>query len=145
MRYLLAIAMLAAIAALTFGGLAVRATPGQASPLGDGDDRSGVGGALSYRAQVVTPGPGHARALRTAYARKHGAALPAPRRVLEATHRGVVWALATFALADGTVVSERFSRRGGQAWREIGPTHAGCPLVPREVRSAWRLTACQTS
>src|SRR4051812_35547280 len=109
MRYVLAIAMLAAVAALTFGGLAVRATPGQASQLADGDDRSGVGGALSYRAQVVTPGPGHARALRIAYGSRHGGAVPAPRRVLEATHRGVVWALATFALADGTVVTERFS------------------------------------
>lgn len=136
--------MLAAVAALTFGGLAVRVAPGHASPLGDGDDRSGVGGALSYRAQVVTPGRGHARALQIAYARSHGGA-PPPRRVREATHRGVLWALATFVLADGTVVAERFSRNSSGAWRDHGPTPRGCPAVPREVRSAWRLTACQTS
>ncbi len=145
MRYVLAIAVLAAIAALTLSGLAVRVAPGRANALGDGDDRSGVGGALSFRAQVVAPGPGHTRALQAAYARAHGGTPPQPRRLREANHRGVVWALATFVLADGTIVSERFSRRGGQTWQDLGPTPARCPVVPREVRSAWRLTACQTS
>ena len=143
-RFLLAIATLAAVAAFGFGGLAASARSGAAGPSADGDDRSGVGGALSFRARVVAPHRSHPLALQKAYARSHGRLPPPPRRVLEATHRQVLWALATFAL-DGKVVAERFSWRSGQGWRALGPTKAGCPAVPAEVRSAWRLTACQTS
>jgi hypothetical protein len=147
MRFMLAIATLSAMAALAFGVLATQAT-GQAQLAATPDDGGvgGVGGALSYRATVVTPGRGHARALQLAYARAHGrtgALPPKPHELLEATHRRVLWALATFALEDGTVVAERFSWRRGEGWRALGPTRAACPAVPPEVRSAWRRTACQ--
>jgi hypothetical protein len=143
---MLVIAALAAVAALTFGALATRATPGQASLLATTEtDRGTVSGALSYRARAVTPQRSHPRALQIAFARAHAgsqASTPLPRRVLEATHQRVLWALATFALADGKVVVERFSWRKGQGWRDLGATRARCPAVPPEVRGAWRLTSC---
>ena len=148
MRCMLAIAMLAAVAALTFGGLATRATPGQASLVGGRGPTAAASRERSPTAHAsCTPGPATARALQTAFARAHGSPRgPPPRRVLEATHRGVLWALATFALADGTVVSERFSRRGGAG---LARSRADARALPgscrREVRRAWRLTACQTS
>ena len=67
---------------------------------------------------------------------------PVTLRVLEATHRRVLWAMATFALGDGTIVAERFSWRRGVGWRDLGPTRAGCPAVPSEVRAVWRLGTC---
>jgi hypothetical protein len=148
-RCILAIATFAAVAALIFGTLATRATSGQASLLGpDPDpDRGGVSGALSYRARLVTPDRGHWRALQTTFERAHRRSDVTPRtpqRLLEATHQGVLWALATFTLDDGTVVVERFSWRRGVGWRDLGATRARCPSVPPEVRSVWRLTACQT-
>ena len=36
--------------------------------------------------------------------------------------------------------SERFSWSGRDGWRDLGATRAHCPAVPPEVRSAWRLT-----
>jgi hypothetical protein len=146
MRCILVIATLAAVAALTFGALATRATPGQASLFATTEtDRGAVSGALSYRARAVTPLRSHARALQTAFAHAHEgarASAPLPRHVLEATHQRVLWALATFVLADGKVVVERFSWRKGEGWRDLGATRARCPAVPPEVRGAWRLTAC---
>jgi hypothetical protein len=147
MRSTLLIAMLAAVAALAFGALATRTTPGHASLLGSDPtpDRGGVSGALSYRARLVTPRRGHWRALQSTFERAHthaGVSPPAPRRLLEATHQGVLWALARFTLGDGTVVVERFSWRSGAGWRDLGATRARCPAVPPEVRGVWRLTAC---
>jgi hypothetical protein len=104
-----------------------------------------VSGALSYRARPVTPRPGHWRALQTTFRRAHAlydTSPVAPQRLLEATHQGVLWALATFTLGDGTAIVERFSWRHGAGWRDLGATRAGCPAVPSEVRSVWRLTSC---
>jgi hypothetical protein len=148
MRFMLAMATLAAVAALAFGTLATRATSGQARPFAADDDHGGVSGALSYRAHVVTPSREHWRALQTTFARTHrttAASRPLPTTLLEATHLHVLWALATFELDDGTVVVERFSSRPGESWRDLGATRARCPAVPPEVRSVWRLTACQTA
>lgn len=145
---MLVIASLSAVAALTFGALATRTTSGQASPFSDGGDRGGVGGALSYRAHVVTPAAGHWRALEKSFKRAHPGTDTSqlmPQRLIEATHLRVLWALATFTLDAGTVVVERFSWRQGEGWRDLGMTRAGCPGVPPEVRSVWRLTRCQTS
>jgi hypothetical protein len=142
---MLAIATLAAIAALTFGGLATRASSGHAGLLATepDPDRGGVSGALSYRAHAVTPGRGHWRSLQMRFKRAQaGSGTLTPQRLVEATHQGVLWALATFTLADGTVVVERFSWRSGVGWRDLGATRARCPAVPPEVRSVWRLTAC---
>ena len=118
-------------------GLAVRATPGQRARSGR---RPRASGALSYRAQVVTPVPGtrvHCDRVRASTLRA-----PAPRRVLEATHR----ACSGHSRRSPSPTErrrERFSRRA--AWPgAISGDARGCPLVPREVRSAWRLTACQT-
>jgi hypothetical protein len=134
MRYMLAAATLAALAALTLGAVAFRAPGGEGS--------FGVDGAISYRAYPVTPAPGHRRALQSVFNRTHAPAAPLPRHLREATHTGVLWALATFTLADGSVVVERFSRRSGAGWQARGATSARCPAVPSEVRSAWHLTAC---
>jgi hypothetical protein len=146
MRYILVIATLAAIAALTFGTLATRAPSGHDhfAPTTTAD-RGGVQGEVSYRARAVTPKVGHWRALRAAFAHAHDASAattPAPQRLLEATHQHVLWALATFALADGTTVAERFSWRPGVGWRDLGATRALCPAVPPEVRGVWRLGTC---
>jgi hypothetical protein len=140
---MLAMATLAAVAALVFGGLATRATTGQASLFAPSDDRGGVSGALSYRADVVIPPRAHWLAVEKAFARAHHdlPALP-PRSLREATHVGVLWALARFARPGGRVVSERFSWTGRDGWRDLGATRAHCPSVPPEVRSAWRLTSC---
>ena len=138
---MLAIAALSAVAAISLGALAGTAAPGEPGPIGDAESRGGVGGALSYRALAVTPAPGHRRALGVAFARTHAGANAKPLRLLEATHRRVLWALAIFVLGDGSVVAERFSWRAGQGWRDLGATRAACPAVPAEVRSAWRLTA----
>ena len=136
-------ATLAAVAALVFGGLATRATTGQASLFAPSDDRGGVSGALSYRATVVAPPRAHWRAVETAFAEAHrGSPATAPKGLREATHEGVLWALARFALVDGTVVSERFSWSVRDGWRDLGATRARCPSVPPEVRSAWGLTRC---
>jgi hypothetical protein len=111
-----------------------------------GADRGGAKGAVSYRARAVTPSSDHWLALQVAFARAHdGSARPAPipLRLLEATHQRVLWALATFALADGTVVAERFSWRRGVGWRDLGSTSSHCPAVPPEVRGAWRLGDCR--
>ena len=143
MRFILAMAALAAAAAFTFGVLATRATTGQASLFAPSDDRGGVSGALSYRATVVIPPRGHWLAVEAAFARAHRESPAGPPEGLrEATHRGVLWALARFALPGGRVVSERFSWSRRDGWRDLGPTRAGCPSVPPEVRSAWGLTRC---
>jgi hypothetical protein len=145
MRYMIVIAVLAAIAALTFGALATRISTGDASAVTTAEDRGAAGGVLSYRARVVIPAPGHARALRAIFARTHTGAdggSAAPLRLLEARHVQVLWALATFQLADGSVVAERFSRRRGQGWRDLGATRPRCPAVPPEVRGVWHLLAC---
>jgi hypothetical protein len=139
---MLALAVLSAVAAISLGTLGARATPGQPLAVGDGDSRGGVGGVLSYRAREVTPAQGHWRVLQVAFARRHAGLRPKPLRLREATHRRVLWALATFALGDGTVVAERFTWSRGKGWRDLGPTRAACPAVPPEVRSVWRLTAC---
>jgi hypothetical protein len=146
MRCILGLATLAAAAALVFGALATRATTGQASLLAPGAGRAGVSGVLSYRAHVVKPPRAHRRAIEAAFARRHPGARALPAKGLrEATHLGVVWALARFALPGGTVVSERFSWRARDGWRDLGATAARCPSVPPEVRSVWRLTFCQTA
>jgi hypothetical protein len=143
---MLALATLAAVAALTFGVLATRATTGQASLFAGDKDRAGVSGVLSYRAHVVTPPRAHRLAVEAAFARAHPAARRLPARGLrEATHLGVLWALARFALPGGKVVSERFNWRPGGGWSDLGATRARCPMVPPEVRSVWRLTLCQTA
>jgi hypothetical protein len=143
---MLAMATLAAAAALTFGVLATRATTEQGSRFAPSDDRGGVSGVLSYRAQVVTPPRAHRQAVETAFALAHGGGPVAPVKGLrEAMHQGVLWALARFALPSGELVVERFSWRRRDGWRDLGATRAGCPAVPPEVRSAWRLTRCQTA
>jgi hypothetical protein len=140
---MLVLATLAAVAALTFGAIATHATTGQASLSAPRDDRGGVSGALSYRAHVMTPPRSHWRAVETVFARAHPSARA--RDLREATHLGVLWALARFALPSGEVVSERFSWSGREGWRDLGATRARCPSVPPEVRSVWRLTSCQTA
>jgi hypothetical protein len=146
MRCMLAIATLAAVAALLFGVAAQRAPSGQAAfDATTVADRGAVKGAISYRARAVVPRDGHWRALQIAFVRAHDAPAappPVPLRVLEATHQRVLWALATFELADGTTVAERFSWRRGVGWRDLGATRALCPAVPPEVRGAWRLGRC---
>jgi uncharacterized lipoprotein YbaY len=143
MRWILAMATLAAAAALTFGVLATRATTGQASLFASNDDRGGVSGALSYRATVAIPPRAHWQAVGTAFALAHrGVPAAAPKSLREATHLGVLWALARFALPSGAVVSERFSWTRRDGWRDLGATRARCPSVPPEVRSAWHLTFC---
>jgi hypothetical protein len=146
MRWILLTATLASVAALAFGVLATRATLGRASFSSASDDRVGVRGALSYRAHVVRPPKAHWRAVQTAFAQAHPAALAGrPKALREATHVGVLWALAKFARPSGAVVVERFSWNGHDGWRDLGATRAHCPAVPPEVRSAWRLTSCQTA
>jgi hypothetical protein len=141
MRWLLGCAALLAVAALALGALGTRTQPG-ASAFDDGG-RSGVGGAVSYRAQVIAPGRGDAAVLRRAFADAHaGTAARAPRALHEAAHRGTLWAIATFTLDDGRAVTERFSWRHGDGWLDHGRTPPLCPEVPREVRAAWHLTAC---
>jgi hypothetical protein len=141
---MLAMAAVAACAALAFGVVATRATTGEASLFAAGNGHSGVAGALSYRAHVVTPPRAHRRAVEKAFAQTHSdAPRTAPKGLREATHRGILWALARFAVPGGTVVSERFSWRSHGGWRDLGPTRARCPSVPPEVRSAWRLTSCR--
>ena len=133
----------AAAAALMFGVLATRATTGQASLFAPNDDRGGVSGALSYRANAVIPPRAHLRVLETAFAHAHRDSRAGPPKALrEATHQGVLWALARFTLPGGRIVSERFSWSGRDGWRDLGATRAGCPSVPPEVRSAWDLTQC---
>lgn len=139
-------ATLAAVAALAFGVLATRATSGRASFSSRADDRGGVSGALSYRAHVVRPPEAHWHALQMAFAQAHPEALAGrPKALREATHVGVLWAIAHFTRASGTVVVERFSWSGHAGWRDLGATRARCPAVPPEVRSVWRLTSCQTA
>jgi hypothetical protein len=143
---MLAIAALAAVAALTFGVLATRAATGQASLFAPSADRGGVSGALSYRAHVVQPPRPHWRAVQKAFAMAHrGSPAGPPKGLREATHRGVLWALARFARPGGGVVVERFRWSGRDGWRDLGATLQHCPAVPPEVRSVWRLTICQTS
>jgi hypothetical protein len=147
MRLLPVTATVLAVALLAFGALATRAAAAPASPPKDGD-QGGASSALSYRARVVAPSSAQRRALRVSFARTHRAAVagtPMPRTLLAAMHRRVLWALATFALDDGTIVVERFRRRPGEGWRDLGATRARCPGVPPEVRGVWRLTACQTA
>jgi hypothetical protein len=143
---MLVLATLAAAAALTFGALATRATTGQASLSAPSNGRAGVSGVLSFRAHVVIPPRAHRRAVEAAFARAHPSVPVLPAKGLrEATHLGVLWALGRFALPGGTVVSERFSWRAREGWRDLGPTRARCPSVPPEVRSVWDLTSCQTA
>jgi hypothetical protein len=146
---ILIVAALAAVAALPLISTAALVEPAPAAaPPPDDEGHVDGGGALSYRAQTVAPTAGHVRALRAAFAHRHGidvAIAPQPRRLREATHRGVLWALATFARGDGTTATERFSRRPHAAWRDLGATSAACPAVPPEVRSAWRLpSSCRS-
>ena len=140
-------ATLAAVAALTFGVLATRATTGQASLFAPSDDRGGVSGALSYRAHVVTSAAAHWRAVEKAFAQAHrgcaGAAAPKGAARGDASRRAL--GAGEFALPGGAVVAERFSWSGRDGWRDLGATRAHCPAVPPEVRSAWRLTSCQTA
>jgi hypothetical protein len=142
---MLAMAALAAVAALTFGVLATRATTGQASLFAPSSDRGGVSAALSYRAHVVHPPPRtHWRAVQKAFALAHRDSRAGPPKGLrEATHRGVLWALARFARPGGGVVVERFSWSGRDGWRDLGATRPHCPAVPPEVRAVWGLTICQ--
>lgn len=143
MRWILALATLAAAAALTFGVLATRATTGQASLFAPGEDRGGVSGALSYRATVAIPTRAQWRAVETAFALAHsGVRTKAPKGLRAARHQGVLWALARFALPSGAVVSERFSWTRRDGWRDLGATRSRCPSVPPEVRSAWHLASC---
>jgi hypothetical protein len=143
MRFILAMATLAAVAALMFGVLATRATPGQAHLFAPSDDRGGVSGVLSYRAHAVTPPRAHVLSVERAFSRRHrNLPVQTPRSLREATHVGVLWALAQFDLPDGRIVSERFSWSGRDGWRDLGATRAHCPSVPPEVRSVWRLTRC---
>ena len=143
---MLAIATLAAVAALAFGVAATRAPTAHSSFTSTTTaDRGGAKGAVSYRARAVTPKNGHWRALQVAFVQAHNTPAvtpPIPLRLLEATHQRVLWALATFALADGTTVAERFSWRRGVGWRDLGATRALCPAVPPEVRGVWRLGIC---
>jgi hypothetical protein len=146
MRCMLAIATLAAFAALAFGVAATRAPGGHAElNAATTADRGAAMGAISYRARAVTPRNGHWRAVQIAFAKAHDGGAkttPIPVSLLEATHGRVLWALATFALPDGTTVAERFSWRPRVGWRDLGATGALCPAVPPEVRSAWQL-ACR--
>jgi hypothetical protein len=143
---MLVLATFAAAAALVFGLLATRATTGQASLVAPGEGHAGVRGVLSYRAHVVSPPRAHRQAVEAAFAGRHPGAQTVPAKGLrEAIHLGVLWALARFALPGGTVVSERFSWRARDGWLDLGATPAHCPSVPPEVRSVWRLTACQTA
>jgi hypothetical protein len=147
MRGVLIVAAFAALVAMPFGTTtATHPEPAAADVIPPGQGHVDGGSALSYRAAAVAPTAGHIRALRAAFARRHRidvANAPRPRRPREASHRGVLWALATFALADGTVVTERFSRRPHGVWRDLGATRAACPAVPPEVRSAWHLPSCR--
>jgi hypothetical protein len=147
MRGILIVAARAAIAALLLGTMtATRLEPAAADVVPPGEGHVDAGSVLSYRAEAVAPTPGHVRALRAAFARSHRievASAPQPRQLREATHRGVLWAVATFARADGTVATERFSRRPHAGWRDLGATRAACPAVPPEVRSAWHLPTCR--
>jgi hypothetical protein len=146
MRWMLAVATLAAVAALLFGVLATRATDGQASLFAPSDDRGGVSGALSYRAHVVIPPRAHRLAVERAFRLAHRySPAAAPQGLREATHQGVLWALARFARPGGRVVVERFSWSPRGGWRDLGATRARCPAVPPEVRSVWRLVSCQTA
>jgi hypothetical protein len=146
MRFMLAMATLAAVAALMFGVLATRATTGQASLFAPSDDRGGVSGALSYRAHLVTPPREHRRAVQMAFAHAHrGSPAGPPQGLREATHRGVLWALAHFTLTSGAVVLERFSWSARDGWRDLGATPARCPEVPPEVRSVWHLPFCSNA
>ena len=146
MRWMLFTATLASVAALAFSVLATRGAPGQASLSSRADDRGGVSGVLSYRAHVVSPPKAHWRAVQKAFAHAHpDARAGRPQALREATHVGVLWALAKFAHPGGPVVVERFSWSGHAGWRDLGATRPHCPAVPPEVRSAWRLTSCQTA
>src|SRR3981081_3349473 len=121
MRWLLAIATAAAIAAFALGMVAPGAPP---RAVAIADDRGAVGGVLFWRAEAIRPARGHPGALRAAFGRAHDvptASRPLPGRLLEATAGGVLWALATFALPNGTAVVERFSWRHGAGWRDLGP------------------------
>jgi hypothetical protein len=145
MRWMLAMATVAAVASLAFGVLATRATTGQAGPSAPAD-RGGVSGVLSYRAHVVDPPHTHWLAVQNAFALAHPGSPASPAKGLrEATHRGVLWALAHFARPGGGIVAERFSWNGRDGWRDLGATRRHCPAVPPEVRSAWGLTLCQTA
>jgi hypothetical protein len=136
-------ATLAAGAALMFGALATQATTGQASLFAPSTDRGGGSGALSYSAHVVIPPRPHLRAVQTAFAAAHrGLRAGPPEGLREATHRGVLWALARFARPGMSAVVERFSWSERDGWRDLGATRARCPAVPPEVRSVWRLTFC---
>ena len=143
---MLAFATLAAFAALAFGVAATQAPSGHAELNAAATaDRGAVKGAISYRALAVMPQQGHWRAVQLAFAQAHSGdarTTPNPVRLLEATHGRVLWALATFALPDGTTVAERFSWRPHVGWRDLGATRPLCPAVPPEVRGAWRL-ACR--
>jgi hypothetical protein len=147
MRGILILAALAVVAALAFGAtMATSAERAAADVVPPDQGHLDGGSALSYRAEAVAPAPGHAHALRAAFARRHRievANAPAPRQLREARHRGVLWALATFVRADGSVATERFSRRRHTGWRDLGATRAACPAVPPEVRSAWHLPSCR--
>lgn len=142
MRPLLLAALLAAVAAL-----ALATQVAEAAPLDEG--HTDASGAVSYRAEAVAPAPGHAAAIRAAFARRHRigvASAPQPGRLREARQHGALWALATFARGEGAVVTERFAWHRATGWRDLGATRAACPAVPPEVRSAWRLpSVCQTS
>ena len=113
MRWMLFTATLASVAALAFSVLATRAAPGQASLSSRADDRGGVSGVLSYRAHVVSPPKAHWRAVQRAFAHAHpDARAGRPQALREATHVGVLWALAKFAHPGGAVIVERFSWSG---------------------------------
>src|SRR5262245_47248513 len=132
MRLALALSALAVVATLALGALVSSGDPVTVmSAAGDGD-RAGVEGALSRSAHEVAPERGDARELQEAYRRAHRSASVralVPRRVLQASHDGVLWALATFTLSDGRVVVERFAWRGRAGWRDLGATRARCPAV----------------
>jgi hypothetical protein len=152
MRGLLILAALAAVAAvatLPSGMTPATGVEPAAADVGPPDQGHVDGGsALSYRAEAIAPTPGHARALRAAFARRHRievANAPRPQQLREARHRGVLWALATFMRADGTRATERFSRRPHMGWRDLGATRAACPSVPTEVREAWHLPSCRSA
>jgi hypothetical protein len=54
----------------------------------------------------------------------------APVGLREATHLGVLGALARFASPGGEVVTERFRWSEGAGWRDLGATRVRCPSVP---------------
>ena len=98
------------------------------------------------RGDVVAPPRAHWLAVQMTFTHAHnGSPAGPPRGLREATHLGVLWALARFALPSGAVVVERFSWSDREGWRDLGATRARCPAVPPEVRSVWRLTRCQTA